>query len=71
MTPQDHYEPNPAFARLHRRTSDILEAEELGFTWAILSHLEHIRDEAADLAEELLDQLRQELARERAARYSG
>jgi len=66
MTPQN---PNQAFAHLAFLLSEAVAAEQLGLRWAVLSHLEVIARLAAEEADALLDELRQELGDERATSF--
>lgn len=63
MTPQNRL---LALAHLSSLLALAIEADELGSEWALLAWVETIGVRASVLADELLDDLRQELERERA-----
>lgn len=66
MTPHERTE---ALAHLSSFMALALDADRIGSGWALLSWLERLSSDAAELADDLLDELRQELERERRAAW--
>lgn len=63
MTPQNRA---AALVHLAHTLAFAFEADEIGQTWALLAWVEKIAKDASVLADELLDDLRLEMLRERA-----